>query len=403
MLDALVDDAKPDGMMDAARAIMTTDTYPKVATAHGQARRRRGDDQRHGQGRRHDRARHGDDAVLRLHRRADRRAGVAGAAVEGGADSFNAITVDSDTSTSDTLLLFATGAAAQARRAGDRRRRRSRGSAAFKRALDEVLLDLAHQVVRDGEGARKFVEVRSKAPRSRKAAKRIALSIANSPLVKTAIAGEDANWGRVVMAVGKAGEKAERDKLAICFGAIRVAHEGLRDPAYDEAAASAYMKSQDIVITVELGIGAGEGDGVDLRPHQGIRRDQRRLSLVKLTLVVAVALVDADDRVLIAQRPEGKALAGLWEFPGGKIEPGERPGGGADPRAARGARHRGQGALPGAADLRQPRLRRLPPADAALRLPQVAGFCAARARARRSNGSSRRRCATIRCRRPTRR
>ena len=150
------------------------------------------------------------------------------------------------------------------------------------------------------------------------------MSIANSPLVKTAIAGEDANWGRVVMAVGKAGEKAERDRLDIYFGPIRVAHAGLRDPDYDEAATSAYMKNQDIVITVRLGIGR-RGDGLDLRSHQGICRHQRRLSLVKLTLVVAVALVDADDRVLLAQRPEGKALAGLWEFPGGKIEPGERP------------------------------------------------------------------------------
>jgi len=119
-----------------------------------------------------------------------------------------------------------------------------------------VLLDLAHQVVRDGEGARKFVEVRVEGAASRKAAKRIALSIANSPLVKTAVAGEDANWGRVVMAVGKAGEKADRDKLEIYFGDIRVAHAGLRDPDYDEAETSAYMKQQSIVITAKLGIGA---------------------------------------------------------------------------------------------------------------------------------------------------
>jgi glutamate N-acetyltransferase/amino-acid N-acetyltransferase len=120
-----------------------------------------------------------------------------------------------------------------------------------------VLLDLAQQVVRDGEGARHFVEVRVEGAESDAAAKRVALSIANSPLVKTAIAGEDANWGRVVMAVGKAGEKAERDRLEIFFGAIRVAREGLRDPDYDEAAASAYMKSQDIVVTAKLNIGAG--------------------------------------------------------------------------------------------------------------------------------------------------
>jgi glutamate N-acetyltransferase/amino-acid N-acetyltransferase len=169
--------------------------------------------------------------------------------------SFNAITVDSDTSTSDTLLLFATGAAVRrgAPEIVDPDDDRLRG---FRRALDKLLLDLAHQVVRDGEGARKFIEVRVEGAASRKAAKRIALSIANSPLVKTACAGEDANWGRVVMAVGKAGEKADRDRLDIYFGDIRVAHRGLRDPAYDEAQALAYMKRPKIVIGVKLGIGA---------------------------------------------------------------------------------------------------------------------------------------------------
>jgi glutamate N-acetyltransferase / amino-acid N-acetyltransferase len=168
--------------------------------------------------------------------------------------SFNAITVDSDTSTSDTLLLFATGAAQGSARiatASDRR------LGAFRKALDEVLLDLAHQVVKDGEGARKFVEVRIKGATSKRSAKRIALSIANSPLVKTAIAGEDANWGRVVMAVGKAGEPADRDRLAIWFGDIRVAHRGERDKAYSEAAASEYMKRPEIAITVDLGLGTG--------------------------------------------------------------------------------------------------------------------------------------------------
>ena len=127
------------------------------------------------------------------------------------------------------------------------------------------------------------------------------------------------------MAVGKAGEKAERDKLDIFFGDIRVAHEGMRDPDYDEAEASAYMKQQQDRHRRRVGIGTATRQGVDLRPHQGIRRDQRRLPLVKLLLVVAVALVDADDRVLIAQRPKGKALAGLWEFPGGKLEPASGP------------------------------------------------------------------------------
>jgi glutamate N-acetyltransferase/amino-acid N-acetyltransferase len=171
------------------------------------------------------------------------------------AGSFNAITVDSDTSTSDTLLLFATGAAKGAPRIDDGRDRRL---GAFRQALDEILLDLAHQVVKDGEGARKFVEVRVKGATSKRSAKRIALSIANSPLVKTAIAGEDANWWRVVMAVGKAGEPADRDKLAIWFGETRVAHRGERDAGYSEAVASDYMKRAEIVLTVDLGLGAGE-------------------------------------------------------------------------------------------------------------------------------------------------
>ena len=115
---------------------------------------------------------------------------------------------------------------------------------------------------------------------SASAAKKIALSIANSPLVKTAIAGEDANWGRIVMAVGKAGEKAERDRLAIWFGGVRVAHKGLRDPAYDEAEVSAMMREQEIDIQVDLGLGTRQSHGVDLRSHQGICRHQRRLPLV---------------------------------------------------------------------------------------------------------------------------
>jgi len=168
--------------------------------------------------------------------------------------SFNAITVDSDTSTSDTLLIFSTGAAA-ARGAPAIADAADPRLAAFRRALDKLLVDLAQQVVRDGEGARKFVEVRVAGAATRRAAKRIALAIANSPLVKTAIAGEDANWGRVVMAVGKAGEPADRDRLAISFGDIRVAVKGERDPAYSEDATSAYMKRDSVVITVDLNLG----------------------------------------------------------------------------------------------------------------------------------------------------
>jgi len=171
--------------------------------------------------------------------------------------TFNAVTVDGDTSTSDTLMLFATGAAARRgapriEEAGDRR------LAAFRKALGELLLDLAQQVVRDGEGARKFITVTVEGAVSAASAKRIAFSIANSPLVKTAVAGEDANWGRVVMAVGKAGEPAERDRLTIYFGDIRVAHQGERDPSYDEALTTAYMRGDEILIRVDLGLGRGK-------------------------------------------------------------------------------------------------------------------------------------------------
>ena len=171
--------------------------------------------------------------------------------------SFNAVTVDSDTSTSDTLMLFATGKAAARgvpaiTEVGDAR------LSGFKRALNSLLLELAHLVCKDGEGARKFVEVRVAGAASSRSAKRVALSIANSPLVKTAIAGEDANWGRVVMAVGKAGEPADRDRLDIGFGDIVVAQQGARAPSYDEVAVSDYMKGDNIVITADLGLGRGK-------------------------------------------------------------------------------------------------------------------------------------------------
>ncbi|ATU90641.1 bifunctional glutamate N-acetyltransferase/amino-acid acetyltransferase ArgJ [Phyllobacterium zundukense] len=171
--------------------------------------------------------------------------------------SFNSVTVDSDTSTSDTLLLFATGSAAErgAERVTKVKDKRLKG---FSKALDRVLKNLALQVVRDGEGARKMLEITVTGATSARSAKRIALSIANSPLVKTAAAGEDANWGRIVMAVGKAGEPADRDRLAIWFGDIRVAREGERDPDYSEEATSAYMKNQDISIRVDIGLGKGK-------------------------------------------------------------------------------------------------------------------------------------------------
>jgi glutamate N-acetyltransferase/amino-acid N-acetyltransferase len=169
-------------------------------------------------------------------------------------DTFNAVTIDGDTSTSDTLMMFATGKARGApriARANDPRLK------AFRKALHQVLANLSEQVARDGEGASKLVEILVEGAVSKRSARRIALSIANSPLVKTAIAGEDPNWGRVVMAVGKAGEPADRDKLSIWFGDIRVAHRGARDPAYVEAEAAAYMRGPEISLKVALGLGTG--------------------------------------------------------------------------------------------------------------------------------------------------
>ena len=254
VFDALVKKAAPDGLLDAARAIMTTDTFPKVAMAKatiggvdvticGMAK---------GAG-----MIAPDMATMLSYVFTD--ASIAAPALQAMLSksvqgSFNAITVDSDTSTSDTLMLFATGAAAR-RGAPAIATATDRRAADFRKALDGVLLDLAHQVVRDGEGARKFVEIAVEGAASPAAAKKIALSIANSPLVKTAIAGEDANWGRVVMAVGKAGEKADRDRLSIWFGGIRVAHKGLRDPAYDEGKVSTYMKGETIALRVAVGVG----------------------------------------------------------------------------------------------------------------------------------------------------
>ena len=254
VIGALVADAREDALLAAAKAIMTTDTYPKIATQ----RVKLGDAEvvingiAKGAG-----MIAPDMATMLAYVFTD--AAVAPGALQAMLSksverSFNAITVDSDTSTSDTLMIFATGEAKGAPIIEDAADPRA---AAFRRALDKLLRNLAQQVVRDGEGARKFITVNVEGAASRKAARRIAFSIANSPLVKTACAGEDANWGRVVMAVGKAGEKAERDTLDIFFGKIRVAHGGMRDPDYDEAAASAYMKRDAIEITADLHLGSG--------------------------------------------------------------------------------------------------------------------------------------------------
>jgi glutamate N-acetyltransferase / amino-acid N-acetyltransferase len=240
--------------IDAGRAIMTTDTFPKLATAKTKI--------------------DGVDVVING---IAKGAGMIApdmatmlsfvftdAAIKASTlqvmlsdavkPSFNAVTVDSDMSTSDTLMLFATGHAGNAaiKTAKDPSLKN------FKKALNAVLLDLAKQVAKDGEGARKFITVSVEGAVSNASARRVAFSIANSPLVKTAAAGEDANWGRVVMAVGKAGEPAERDLLSIYFGPYRVAHLGLRDNSYNEADVSKYMKNDEIEIRVELGLGKGK-------------------------------------------------------------------------------------------------------------------------------------------------
>jgi glutamate N-acetyltransferase/amino-acid N-acetyltransferase len=245
--------ARPDGYGDAAKAIMTTDTFPKLATAR--ARLRSTDVTINGFAKGAGMIAPDMATMLAfIFTDAPIAAPVLQSVLrESVVDTFNALTIDGDTSTSDTVLAFATGAAAAPRisRSSDPR------LIPFRKAFANVLANLAEQIARDGEGARKLVEIIVDGAVSKASARRIALSIANSPLVKTAIAGEDANWGRVVMAVGKAGEPADRDRLSIWFGGIRVAYKGARDQAYDEAAVSAAMKRPEISLKVALGLGKG--------------------------------------------------------------------------------------------------------------------------------------------------
>jgi len=257
VLEDLAKRAHAHAWLDAAKAIMTTDTFPKLATATvklGKAKVRINGFAKGAGMIAPDMATMLSFVFTDAPISAPALQALLKAEVD---DTFNAVTIDGDTSTSDTLLLFATGAAARdgapkISRANDPRLK------AFRKALHGVLADLSEQIARDGEGARKLVRIRVKGAVSKQSARRIALSIANSPLVKTAIAGEDANWGRVVMAVGKAGEPASRDKLAIWFGKIRVAAKGARDPDYSEAKASDYMKNDVIDLTVDLRLGKGE-------------------------------------------------------------------------------------------------------------------------------------------------
>ena len=257
LLDGLAKQAKPDAWHETARAIMTTDTYPKLATA---------------------KAKIGgvevtingfckgagmiapDMATMLCFLFTDAAVGPAALQqiVKSGADtSFNCMTVDGDTSTSDTLLMFATGMAAKRgqksiEKPGDP------ALAEFTKAVHGLLRDLAIMVAKDGEGVSKFVTIDIEGAESDKAARTIGLSIANSPLVKTAIAGGDPNWGRIVMAVGKAGEAADRDKLSIWFGGRIVADSGMRAAAYDEAAFAEYFKGREIEVRVDVGAG-GKG------------------------------------------------------------------------------------------------------------------------------------------------
>lgn len=247
-LDELASTFAPDAIETAARAIMTTDTFPKgaseVVMIDGQAVHIAGIAKGSGMIA-------PDMATMLVYIFTD-------AAMDQeilqdmvsalNRKTFNCITVDSDTSTSDTLLVAATGASGI---------RVTENNMGFMEALRRVMLDLAHQVVRDGEGATKFVEISVTGAASDAEAHIHAKAIANSPLIKTAIAGEDPNWGRVVMAIGKSGARADRDLLAIWFGDMQVAKDGFVSPSYDEATAAAYMKRQEIVIHVDLGLGGG--------------------------------------------------------------------------------------------------------------------------------------------------
>jgi glutamate N-acetyltransferase/amino-acid N-acetyltransferase len=256
VLDQLADAVEPANWMAAAQAIMTTDTFPKVATVTVKLGKAKVNICGMAKGA----GMIAPDMATMLSfvfTDAPITAPALQALLKAGVeDSFNAVTIDGDTSTSDTLLAFATGAAAdngapKISRASDPRLK------AFTKAFNEVLADLAEQVARDGEGARKLIEIIVEGAKTKQSARRIAMSIANSPLVKTAVAGEDANWGRVVMAVGKAGEPADRDKLSISFNGIRVATKGARDPSYDEKEVSEAMKQPEIQIKVSLGLGKG--------------------------------------------------------------------------------------------------------------------------------------------------
>jgi glutamate N-acetyltransferase/amino-acid N-acetyltransferase len=257
LLDGLAKSAKPDAWHQAASAIMTTDTFAKLATRsvrlgttdvviNGFAK---------GAG-----MIAPDLATMLVYVFTDAAVSqpVLQAMLATGADkTFNCITIDSDTSTSDTVLLFATGAA-RSRGAPHIEEATSADGVRFAGALHDLMHELALLVVKDGEGLSKFVTIDVSGAESDGAARRIGFSIANSPLVKTAVAGEDPNWGRIVMAVGKSGEAADRDRLSITYGDVQVAKDGDRAITYDEKTIAKYMKGSEIRIGVDLGLGAGK-------------------------------------------------------------------------------------------------------------------------------------------------
>jgi glutamate N-acetyltransferase/amino-acid N-acetyltransferase len=242
-----------DGWEAAARGIMTTDTFPKAVTRVA----RIGDTEVRITGIAKGSGMIAPDMATMLcfvftdaKIPADALQTMLKKGVEG---SFNCTTVDSDTSTSDTVLLIATGQVKHARVGSDSKR----VMGDFGRALNSLLLELAQQVIRDGEGARKLVRIDVSGATSGRSAKKIAMAVANSPLVKTAIAGEDANWGRIVMAVGKSGEPADRDKLSIGVGGVWMAKDGAVVPGYDEAPVVAHMKGLEVSIAIDIGLGRG--------------------------------------------------------------------------------------------------------------------------------------------------
>jgi len=248
VVPALAADLAETGIRMAAEAIMTTDTFPKgaAATLQGEGGAIHIAGIAKGSG-----MIAPDMATMLVYIFTDAK--ISPAALQKMVDrnvgaTFNSITVDSDTSTSDTLLVAATGQSAAAEVKGATAK-------AFETALAGVMRDLALQVVRDGEGATKLVEVRVSGAASEEDAAKVAFSIANSPLVKTAVAGQDPNWGRIVMAVGKSGAQADRDRLTIRFGDILVAEKGWRTPSYSEEAGADYMKQAELVIAVDLGLG----------------------------------------------------------------------------------------------------------------------------------------------------